>query len=53
MLKVTSTQLHRAPAKTRKRAKSGPVLITERGLPTHVILSIEEFEALSAQREPE
>ncbi|MBL8445678.1 MAG: type II toxin-antitoxin system prevent-host-death family antitoxin [Zoogloeaceae bacterium] len=35
--------------RAKKAAKSGPVFITDRGKPAHVLLSIEEYQRLTKQ----
>ena len=43
---VTSRELHQDVARAKKAAKSGPVFITDRGKPAHVLLSIEDYRRL-------
>ena len=38
---VTSRELNQDVARAKRAAKSGPVFITDRGKPAHVLLSIE------------
>ena len=47
---VTSRELNQDVARAKKAAKSGPVFITVRGKPEHVLLSIEEYRRLSGER---
>ena len=47
---VTSCELIRDIGYAKKAAKSGPVLITHRGKPAHVLLSIEDYLSLAGQR---
>ncbi|TLX06984.1 type II toxin-antitoxin system prevent-host-death family antitoxin [Rhizobium sp. MHM7A] len=35
----------------KKAARKGPVIITDRGKPSHVLLTYEEFERLSGRRQ--
>ena len=46
---VTSRELNQNVGRAKKAAKSGPVLITDRGKPAHVLLSIEEYRRLAGQ----
>jgi len=47
---VTSRELNQDVARAKKAAKSGPVFITDRGKPAHVLLSIEDYRQLTGQR---
>ena len=47
---VTSRELNQHIGYAREAAKSGPVFITHRGRPAHVLLSIEEYRRLAGQR---
>ena len=47
---VTSRELNQDLARAKKAAKSGPVFITARGKPAHVLLSIEDYRRLAGQR---
>lgn len=44
---VSSREFNQDTAKAKKAARRGPVFITDRGRPAHVLLSIEQYEALS------
>ena len=46
----TSRELNQDIARAKKAAKSGPVFITNRGKPAHVLLSIEDYRRLTAER---
>ena len=46
---VTSRGLNQDVARAKKAAKSGPVFITDRGKPAHVLLSIEDYRRLAGQ----
>jgi prevent-host-death family protein len=48
MARLNKTQKDVTRAK--KAAKSGPVFITDRGKPAHVLLSIDEYQRLTKQR---
>ncbi|MDE0620519.1 MAG: type II toxin-antitoxin system Phd/YefM family antitoxin [Bryobacterales bacterium] len=47
---VTSRELKQQIGYAKKAAKSGPVFITHRGKPVHVLLSIEDYRRLAGQR---
>ena len=44
---VTSRELNQNLARAKRAAKSGPVFITDRGKPTHVLLGIEYYRRLA------
>ena len=46
---VTSRELNRDVGRAKKAAKSGPVFITDRGKPAHVLLSIEDYRRLAGE----
>ena len=46
---VTSRELNQCVGRAKKAAKSGPVFITDRGKPAHVLLSIEDYRRLAGQ----
>jgi prevent-host-death family protein len=47
---VPSQQLSQDLTRAMKASKNGPVFITDRGKPTHVLLSIEEYQNLTRRR---
>ena len=47
---VTGHELSQDVARAKKAAKLGPVFITDRGRPAHVLLSIEDYRRLTGQR---
>ena len=47
---VTSRQLNQDVARAKKAAMSGPVFITDRGKPAHVLLNIEDYRRLAGER---
>ncbi|KJZ09401.1 prevent-host-death protein [Halomonas sp. S2151] len=47
---LSSRELNQDVTRAKKAAKSGPVFITDRGKPAHVLLSIEEYQRLIRQR---
>ena len=46
MTTLTSREFNQDTSGAKKAAKKGPVFITDRGRPAHVLLSIEEYEKL-------
>jgi prevent-host-death family protein len=44
---VSSREFNQDTAKAKRAARHGPVIITDRGRPAHVLLSIEQYEALN------
>jgi len=47
---LSSRELDQDVTRAKKAAKQGPVFITDRGKPAHVLLSIEEYQRLTKQR---
>lgn len=47
---LSSRELNQDVARAKKAARYGPVFITDRGKPAHVLLSIEEYQRLTQQR---
>ena len=47
---VTSRELDHDIARAKMAAKSGPVFITDRGKPAHVLLCIEDYRRLAGGR---
>ncbi|KSW24488.1 MULTISPECIES: type II toxin-antitoxin system prevent-host-death family antitoxin [unclassified Pseudomonas] len=47
---LSSRELDQDVTRAKKAAKQGPVFITDCGKPTHVLLSIEEYQRLTKQR---
>lgn len=47
---LSSRELNQDVSRAKKAAKNGPVFITDRGKPAHVLLSIEEYQRLTRQR---
>lgn len=47
---VTSRELNQDVARAKRAAKAGPVFITDRGRPAHVLLSIEDYRRLAGGR---
>ncbi len=48
---LSSREFNHDTGKAKKAAKRGPVFITDRGKPAHVLLTIEEYEKISAKKE--
>lgn len=46
---VTSREFNQDAARAKKAALNGPVFITDRGRPAHVLLSIEEYQRLTGK----
>lgn len=46
---LTSRELNHDVSKAKKAAESGPVVITDRGRPSHVLMTYEEFERLTGK----
>ncbi len=44
---MSSREFNQDTGKAKKAAKKGPVIITDRGKPEHVLLSIEEYKRLT------
>ena len=44
---LTSRQFNQDRSRAKKAAKKGPVFITDRGKPAHVLLSIEDYRRLT------
>ncbi len=44
---LTSREFNQDASRAKRAAKAGPVIITDRGEPRHVLLSIEEYRRLS------
>lgn len=47
---LSSRELNQDVTRAKKAAKNGPVFITDRGKPAHVLLSIEEYQRLTGKR---
>ena len=44
---LSSREFNQITSKAKKAAKRGPVLITDRGRPAHVLLTIEDYQRLA------
>ncbi|TCT25173.1 type II toxin-antitoxin system Phd/YefM family antitoxin [Thermomonas haemolytica] len=47
---LSSRELNQDVTRAKKAAKRGPVFITDRGKPAHVLLSFEDYQRLTRQR---
>ncbi|RQS26713.1 type II toxin-antitoxin system Phd/YefM family antitoxin [Burkholderia sp. Bp8992] len=47
---LSSRELNQDVTKAKKATKNGPVFITDRGKPAHVLLSFAEYQRLTRQR---
>ena len=45
---LSSREFNQDTSRAKKAAKNGPVFITDRGRPAHVLLSIEQYQSLTA-----
>jgi prevent-host-death family protein len=50
MTTLSSRELNQDVGRAKREAKKGPVFITVRGRPAHVLLSIEDYERLTRPR---
>lgn len=48
---ISSRQFNHDVSRAKRAALSGPVFITDRGHPAHVLLSIEEYQAITSRQE--
>ncbi len=48
---ISSREFNQHISEAKKAARKGPVFITDRGCPAHVLLSIEEYQKLSGSRQ--
>lgn len=46
---ISSRQFNQDTSRAKKAAAKGPVIITDRGRPVHVLLSIEEYRKLTGR----
>lgn len=47
---LSSRELNQDVSRAKRAARHGPVLITDRGKPAHVLLSFEDYQRLVGQR---
>lgn len=46
---ITSRDFNQDTSGAKKASRNGPVIITDRGKPSHVLLSIEDYQKLTGQ----
>ncbi len=47
---LTSREFNQDTARAKREAAKGPVFVTDRGKPTHVLVTVAEFERLSGPK---
>jgi prevent-host-death family protein len=47
---LSSRELNHDVSSAKKAARNGPVIITDRGKPSHVLITYQEFERLTGKR---
>ncbi|MEM8579603.1 MAG: type II toxin-antitoxin system Phd/YefM family antitoxin [Pseudomonadota bacterium] len=47
---ITSREFNQDVSRAKRVAKAGPVFITDRGRPAHVLLTIEDYQAITGGR---
>ncbi len=47
---LSSREFNQDTSRAKKASSKGPVFITDRGKPAHVLLSMEEYQRISGQR---
>lgn len=50
MTSLSSREVNHDVSKAKKAAQAGPVIITDRGKPSHVLMTYSEFERLTGKR---
>ncbi|WHO77264.1 type II toxin-antitoxin system Phd/YefM family antitoxin [Rhizobium sp. BT03] len=50
MTSLSSRELNHDVSRAKKAAQNGPVIITDRGKPSHVLMTYDEFERLTGKR---
>jgi len=50
-MKLTSREFNQDTSRAKRAAKRGPVFITDRGRPSHVLLTVEEYLKLTDGRD--
>jgi len=48
--KLSSREFNQDTGRAKKAAKKGPVFITDRGRPSHVLLTVEEYDRLTGEQ---
>lgn len=49
---LSSREFNQDSGRAKRAAKDGPVFITDRGRPAHVLMTIEDYRRLSGAKEP-
>jgi len=47
---ISSREFNQDTGRAKRAARKGPVIITDRGRPAHVLLSIEEYRAMKGKK---
>lgn len=47
---LSSREFNQDVSRAKRAAKKGPVFVTDRGQPSHVLLSIEQYRAIAGRR---
>ena len=50
IITLSSREFNQDTSRAKKAASEGPVFITDRGKPAHVLLSIEEYQRITGKR---
>jgi len=50
MTTISSRDFNQGASRAKKAARNGPVYITERGKPTHVLLTIEDYQRRNGEK---
>jgi len=48
--KLSSREFNQDTSKAKRAAKRGPVFITDRGRPSHVLLTVEEYQRITGEQ---
>ena len=48
---LSSREFNQDTSRAKKAAKRGPVIITDRGRPSHVLMTIEEYRKITGKKE--
>ena len=48
--RLSSREFNQDTSKAKRAAKRGPVFITDRGRPSHVLLTVEEYERITGEQ---
>jgi len=50
LTKLSSREFNQDTGRAKRAAKKGPVFITDRGRPSHVLLTVEEYDRLTGEQ---